>query len=78
MKKWNFNNGITVEEKEYDRELHCFAVFSKAKYLGDVYPETIEDMESCVEDLDEGNDPISAGWEDGLGHPCTFDGWNEE
>ena len=38
----------------------------------------VNDMKICVEDLDEGNDPISAGWEDGLGHPCTFDGWNEE
>lgn len=47
------------------------------KYLGTVYPDTIEDMESCINDLDNGDNPITNGWEDGCGNSCTFDGWGE-
>lgn len=78
MKNWNFENGINVWESEYDYDLHCFKVYNGDKYLGTIYPSTIEDMESCIEDLDNGDDPISCNWEDGCGNGCTLDGWGNE
>lgn len=45
------------------------------KYLGAVYPYSIDDMEACIVELDNGNDPITDKWEDGLGNCCTLDGW---
>lgn len=77
MREWNFENGINVEECEFDYDLHCFKVYNGEKYLGIIYPGSIEDMESCIEELDNGNDPISDGWEDGMGNSCTIDGWGE-
>lgn len=78
MKKWSFENGIKVHENEYDADLHCLKVYNNNKYLGTVYPQTIENMESCFKDLEAGIDPISGGWEDGCGNSCTLDGWNND
>lgn len=78
MREWNFENGIAVEECAYNYDLHCFKVYNGDKYLGAIYPGTIEDMESCIGELDEGYDPISSGWEDGLGNICTMDGWGND
>lgn len=75
MGEWNFENGIIVEECDYDHNLHCFKVYNGDEYLGSVYPETIEDMESCIEAMEDGEDPISGGWEDGMGNVCNVDGW---
>ena len=77
MKEWKFKNGIEVCEDKYDHELHCFRVYNFDKYLGTIYPDTIEDMNNCIERLNDDNDPISDGWEDGMGIVCTFDGWGE-
>ena len=76
MQEWKFENGIEVYEGEYDYDVHCFKVY-KGNYLGTVYPETVEDMNACIERLDAGFDPISDGWEDGLGNACTLNGWGE-
>lgn len=78
MREWDFENGITVEECAYDYDLHCFKVYDNGKHLGSIYPATIEDMESCIEDLDAGYDPITSGWEDGMGNVCNIDGWGED
>lgn len=75
MRKWRFKNGIEVHENSYNYDLHCFAVYSEDGYLGSIYPDTIEDMKSCIRQLDNGNDPVSDEWEDGLGNICTIDGW---
>lgn len=75
MKVWKFENGIEVYEAEHDYDLHCLEVYNRDDYLGTIYPNTIEDMEDCVKDLDDGSDPITDGWEDGMGHCCTLDGW---
>lgn len=77
MREWNFENGINVEECDYDYGLHCFKVYNGGEYLGTVYPRNIEDMKLCIECLDNGEDPISGGWEDGMGNSCTIDGWGE-
>lgn len=75
MRTWNFDNGIEVLESEYDYDLHCFKVYNRANYLGTIYPNTIEDMENCIRELDNGSDPITDDWEDGMGNCCTLDGW---
>lgn len=77
MREWNFSNGITVEEIEHDYSLHAFEVYHNGKHLGNIYPDTIEDMENCITELDAGHDPISGGWEDGLGNSCSMNGWGE-
>lgn len=77
MREWTFKNEITVEEIAYDGDLHAFEVSHNGKRLGSIYPDTIEDMKSCITELDAGHDPISAGWEDGLGNSCTMNGWGE-
>lgn len=76
MREWKFENGIRVEEREYDHNLHCFAVYAGDRYLGSVYPDLIGDMKSCIEELDDGYDPITSGWEDGMGNVCNIDGWS--
>lgn len=77
MKEWTFSNGIEVYEKGYNGNLHCLEVYNGDEYLGTIYPRDIEDMQQCFEILDSGKDPISDGWEDGLGNDCTLDGWGE-
>lgn len=78
MREWKFENGIEVYEVEFDYDLHAFKVYNGDDFLGTVYPSTIADMEECIQNLDEGNDPISTCWEDGNGNTCTLDGWGEE
>lgn len=75
MRTWNFDNGVIVGESSHDADLHCFEVFNGDRYLGTVYPNTIEDMNQCIKALDNGEDPISGGWEDGCGNTCSMNGW---
>lgn len=77
MKTWTFENGITVEETTYDYDLHAFEVYNDGELLGTVYPGDLEDMERCIAELDNGNDPITDKWEDGLGNTCTLEGWGK-
>lgn len=77
MREWKFENGIEVYETDHDYDLHCFKVYNEEEYLGTVYPSSIEDMEECINALDDGDDPISCAWEDGCGNGCTLDGWGE-
>lgn len=77
MKNWQFENGIEVYEKHWDKDLHCLEVYNRSEYLGTVYPGDIENMQYCFKLLDSGKDPISDGWEDGCGNACTLDGWGE-
>lgn len=75
MKSWEFKNSIKVFEEDYNYDLHCLKVYKGESYLGTVYPGTIEDMHECMKCLDNGDDPITDGWEDGCGNPCTLEGW---
>lgn len=78
MREWKFENGIEVYECKYDNDLHCFEVHTGYDYLGTIYPNSIGDMEECINKLDAGLDPITDGWEDGHGHPCSLDGWYDQ
>ena len=67
---WGFPD-CEVYEIGYDGDLHAFNVHTVdengIKYIHTVYPSDIEDMEKCIEALDEGFSPTT-GWEDGLGN----------
>ena len=68
MRTWTTTNGVEIEEIEWDYSLHAFLV----RYNGEektVTPDSIEDMQSIIEALDAGADPIAERWEDGLGNP---------
>lgn len=75
--EWIFENGIRVSEENFDYSLHCFEVYSGERYLGTVYPDTIEDMHELIKELDDGSEPITDSWEDGNGNTCTLDGWGD-
>lgn len=77
MKEWKFENGIEVYECKYDCDLHCFKVYNGSDFLGTIYPSDIDDMSECIKELDKGHDPISYGWEDGLGNSCDINGWGK-
>lgn len=64
------------EKEEYDKMLlrELKEEYGEEK-LGTIYPDNIGDMESCIESLDAGEDPISGHWEDGCGNLCTLQGW---
>lgn len=77
-KHWDFENGLRVVEEDFDADLHCFKCYNKdGDYLGRIVPSCIEDMRSCIADLDAGNDPITSGWEDGIGNACAWKGWGD-
>lgn len=65
MKIWQ-RNGYTVEEREFDYDLHCFAVVQDGKEDQIITPGSIENMNSIIVDLDAGEDVN--GWEDGMGN----------
>lgn len=80
MREWKFINGIKVCEDEHDYDLHKFRVYDlifmdNYRFLGYIYPDSIEDMEECIAKLDAGEDPITGSWEDGCGNGCSLDGW---
>lgn len=75
MKTWKFENGVTVKESPFDKDLHSFDVYHNGKYLGGIFPACVEDMKSCIASLDKGENPILSHWEDGCGNSCTLDGW---
>lgn len=60
----------TVEMVEHDHDLKAFEI-TQGDRVQTIYPATIEDMESIIEDLDNGEDVN--GWEDGLGNTIVID-----
>lgn len=67
MREWNIN-GLEILEKEFDYDLHMFAVWRGENLLGNIYPDSIETMENMIKELDKGISPIKACWEDGCGN----------
>lgn len=65
MKTWN-RKGYTVEEVEYNYDLHAFEIIQNEEIVATITPNTIEDMQQIIEDLDNGEDVN--GWEDGIGN----------
>ena len=78
MRKWIFDDGITVYEVGFDYDLHSFLVYHNERYLGTVYPDSIPEMNDCIKALDGGENPIADDWEDGCGNACTLDGLGNE
>lgn len=69
MKVWNRGN-YTVEEVSFNHDLHAFEI-TQGDNVQTIYPGNIEDMNSIIEDLDNGEDVN--GWEDGNCGTITID-----
>lgn len=70
LKTWE-RKGYTVEEKEFDYDLHQFEVIKdNGEVIGTITPGSIEDMNQIIEDLDNGEDVD--GWEDGNGNTINI------
>ncbi|HDX9614513.1 TPA: hypothetical protein ROY01_005707 [Bacillus toyonensis] len=69
MKTWN-RKGYTVEEVEYNYDLHAFEIIQNEKVVATITPNTIEDMQQIIEDLNNGEDVN--GWEDGMGNTISI------
>jgi len=66
MKIWK-REGYTVIEKPFDFDLHCFHIVrGDDETIGVIYPNTIDEMHSIIEDLENGES--IEGWEDGMGN----------
>lgn len=70
MRKWE-RNGYTVEERDFDYDLHQFAVIVEGKKEQLITPDSIESMNDIMADLDAGEDV--QGWEDGCGNTIYTD-----
>lgn len=76
MKIWKFKDiELTIIESEFDYDLHWFKCYKGDVYLGGIYPSSIKEMNDMIEALNRGENPITEGWEDGLGNICTLEGW---
>ena len=68
-KKWE-REGYEILEVDYDYDLHCFEVVKDGevvtKILTTIYPDSIEQMEEDIRQLDCGLGVD--GWEDGNGN----------
>lgn len=66
MRTWERENYYVAEEA-FDHDLHKFVIYSNDdEVFGEIYPNSIEDMETVIDDLDNGADVD--GWEDGQGN----------
>ena len=71
MEYWEFKNGITVEGDGSA----VFSVNLDGDFLGHIVCGDYADYKNCTAELNSGIDPITGGWEDGNGNPCTLSGW---
>lgn len=73
-KVWE-RKGYTVQEVEFDGDLHHFEVIQSvnggAVHIATIEPETIDDMKEIIADLDAGEDVN--GWEDGNGNTISIE-----
>ena len=54
-----------VEEREFDHDLHSFWVIKGDTLVGKITPDSLEEQEVIIEDLNNGE--CVNGWEDGFG-----------
>lgn len=67
---WEFKNYVIYKETDLLRfENH------EGDILG--YISFDDGGEEMVKELDDGSDPISEKWEDGIGNTISIDGWGE-
>ena len=64
-KKWK-REGYTITEVDFDYDLHCFEVVKDGEVVATIYPDSIEQMEEDIKQLDCGLGVD--GWEDGRGN----------
>ncbi|PEN08576.1 hypothetical protein [Bacillus pseudomycoides] len=70
MRTWN-REGYKVVEIDFDFDLHAFEVIKDEELIATITPNTIEDMQQIIVDLDNGEDVN--GWEDGMGNTISFE-----
>ena len=70
MRVWK-REGYEVVEVEFDGDLHEFEVVKGDEVIATITPDTIEDMEQIIADLNNGEDVD--GWEDGMGNTINID-----
>jgi len=64
MKIWS-RNGYTVEEREFDYNLHKFVIVVDGEDAAEIVPDTVEDMQDVISQLDTGEEAV--GMADGQG-----------
>ncbi|OUB76466.1 hypothetical protein COM94_16910 [Bacillus thuringiensis] len=69
MRTWE-REGYKVVEVEHNFDLHAFDVIKKEKVVATITPNTIEEMNQIIEDLNDGEDVD--GWEDGMGNTISI------
>ena len=61
----------------WENEKQRFEVFVNSCFIGCVYPFNEENKEEIIGLLDDGKNPVSDSWYDGVGEICTIDGWGD-
>ena len=69
MKTWE-RKGYTVEERDFDYDLHKFVVVVDDEDAAEIVPDTVENMQDVISQLDAGEDAI--GWENGNGETVSL------
>ncbi len=69
IRMWE-RKGYSVVEMEFDGELHTFDIIKGEEVIATITPNTIEDMNQIIKDLDNGEDVD--GWEDGMGNTISI------
>ncbi len=72
MKTWE-RDTYYIKEEAFDYSLHKFGVYTNdGEVIAEIVPNSIEDMEAVIADLDNGADVH--GWEDGQGETIVIPG----
>ena len=61
----------------WENEKRRFEVFANSCFIGCVYPFNEENKEEIEGLLDDGKNPVSDSWYDGVDEICTIDGWGD-
>lgn len=69
MKMWK-RKGYLVKAVEFDFDLYLFQVIKDNEVIATITPDSIEDMEQIIDDLDAGEGVN--GWEDGKGNTISI------
>ncbi len=71
MEIWTYDNGLEIYENG-----GLFECYYDDVLIGKFFPSD-DDLELCRKDLNDGVNPIEAGWEDGLGNILSYEGWED-
>lgn len=77
MKKYeNYVNNVYQFDDYYCVPVSCEVIdfyYKDGNYLGCM---VTDNMQSCINDLEHGVDPINNSWENGAGTTLILDGWD--